>query len=137
MNFRITENVSEQDVAEIHSQLKKYNNAKREPSTNVPIGLFFEENGAKKAGLTGEIYGNWMCIKYLWVSEELRGQGIGSTLLEKAEQEAMRRGAIYSFVDTFDFQAPGFYEKYGYREEFHLWDCPYTGKRYYYTKRLQ
>lgn len=46
------------------------------------------------------------------------------------------RGAKYAFVDTFDFQAPGFYKKLGYREVFALTEYPYTGSRTYYTKEL-
>ena len=137
MKFRITENVSGQDVEEIHSQLKKYNHAKREPSENISLGVFYEEEGGeKKAGLTGELFGNWLSIQYLWVSEELRGQGIGSKLLKAAEKEAVSRGAKYVFVDTFDFQAPGFYVKHGYEQVFKLFEYPYTGERYYYIKRL-
>ena len=41
-----------------------------------------------------------------------------------------------AFVDTFSFQAPAFYKKYGYREVFTLEEYPYTGKRHYYTKEL-
>ena len=33
-------------------------------------------------GLIGETFGNWLSIKYLWVSEELRGEGIGSAILQ-------------------------------------------------------
>lgn len=137
MKFRITENVSEQDVAEIYQELKKFNMAKREPSENVPIGIFVEdESGNKLAGLTGEIFGNWLCIEYLWVSEDMRGCGTGSKLLEEMEQEALKRGCKYVFVDTFSFQAPGFYLKHGYKEVFALKEYPYTGSRYYYTKEL-
>lgn len=138
MKLRVTHNVSQQDMDEIHSQLKKYNLSKREPSENIPIGVFLEdESGVKTAGLTGEIFGNWLCIKYLWVSEELRNRGIGSKLLQAAEADAISRGAQYAFVDTFDFQAPAFYRKHGYREVFKLFDYPYTGERYYYVKHLQ
>lgn len=137
MKFRIAENVSQQDVEEIHSQLKKYNALKREASQRIPLGVFYEdEDGTKKAGLTGELFGNWLCIEYLWVSEELRGQGIGSTLLQKAEKEAVLHGARYVFVDTFDFQAPGFYVKHGYEQVFQLVQYPCTGARYYYKKSL-
>ena len=136
MKLRITENVTEEDIEEIHRELKKYNLSKREPSQNIPIGVFYEEAGEKKAGLTGEIFGNWLCIKYLCVSEELRGKRLGSQLLEVAEQQARSKGAKYSFVDTFDFQAPGFYEKHGYEEVFRLTEYPYTGSRFYYVKKL-
>ena len=35
-----------------------------------------DETGQKLAGLTGETFGNWLCIQYLFVSEQLRGQRI-------------------------------------------------------------
>ena len=70
------------------------------------------------------------------VGEAFRGQGLGSRLLEAAENEARQRGCKYAFVDTFSFQAPAFYEKHGYREVFTLEDYPYTEKRHYYTKAL-
>lgn len=137
MQLKIIENVSEQDVEEIHRKLKEYNRSKREAAKSIPIGVFYEgENGEKEAGLTGDLFGNWLCIEYLWVSEELRGQGIGSKLLEAAEGKAILRGAKYVFVNTFDFQAPGFYEKHGYEQVFKLSDYPCTGERYYYQKKL-
>lgn len=136
MQLRVIENVSKQDIEEIHSKLKEYNRSKREASKSIPIGVFYEAKGEKKAGLTGELFGNWLCIKYLWVSEELRGQGFGSKLLEAAEKEAVLHGAKYVFVDTFDFQAPEFYIKHRYEQVFKLFDYPYTGARYYYIKHL-
>ena len=137
MEFRITNDPSPQDIEKIHNQLRKYNRSRREPSEAVPIGVFYEDtNGEMTAGLTGELFGNWLCIRFLWVSEERRRQGIGSQLLHAAEAEARSRGAKYAFVDTFDFQAPLFYTKHGYHEVFRLSDYPYTGSRYYYTKAL-
>lgn len=136
MNFRITDDVSEHDVNEIHRMLNEYNLVHRE-NQKIPIGLFFEdENSRKLAGLTGEIFGNWLCIQFLFVSEQLRGQGIGSKLLQAAKSEAKQRDCKYAFVDTFSFQAPIFYKKHGYQEVFTLEEYPYTEKRYYYTKNL-
>lgn len=114
MDFRITADGNERDIREIHEMLKKYNLAHREASQSVPIGIFLEdEMGRKLAGLTGETFGNWLCIRYLFVSESLRGQGIGGRLLETAELDAKRRGCKYAFVDTFSFQAPSFYKNHG------------------------
>ena len=137
MNFRISDEGLERDIEEIHRLLKAYNIKNREKSQSVPLGIFYEdEQGRKLAGLTGETFGNWLCIKYLFVSEELRGQGIGKSIMETAEETARKRGCKYAFVDTFDFQAPGFYKKLGYKEVFALKEYPYTGERYYYTKEL-
>lgn len=138
MNIRITNDPTREDMDEIYCALKAYNLSKREPSENVPIGIFLEdESQIKKAGLTGEIFGNWLCIKYLWVSDSLRHQGIGSSLIKKAEDEAIRQGAKYVFVDTFSFQAPEFYRKLGFKEVFQLKEYPYTGSRSYFTKELK
>lgn len=136
MNFRITDDVSEHDVNEIHRMLKEYNLVHREKSKNPDRALFEDENSRKLAGLTGEIFGNWLCIQFLFVSEQLRGQGIGSKLLQAAKSEAKQRDCKYAFVDTFSFQAPIFYKKHGYQEVFTLEEYPYTEKRYYYTKNL-
>lgn len=137
MRFRITSDGNARDINEIHEMLKEYNLRHREASANVPIGIFLEDEKNKKfAGLTGETFGNWLCIRFLFVSEALRGQGIGSKLLEAAESEARRRGCKFAFVDTFSFQAPEFYKKHGYREVFTLEEYPYTEKRHYYTKKL-
>ena len=103
----------------------------------IPLGVFQEDSaGTKQAGLIGETFGNWLSIKYLWVSSDLRRNGVGSRLLKAAEDEAKSRGAKYVFVDTFDFQAPGFYVKHGYHEVFELSEYPKTGTRHYYTKEL-
>ena len=127
MEIKITDNVTDKDIDEIYQQLKKFNLSKMEPSEEISLGVFMnDDNGVKKAGLTGETFGNWLCIKYLWVSEDLRGRGIGSQLLQAAESEAMKRGAKYVFVDTFSFQAPEFYRKHGYEEVFQLYEYPYS-----------
>lgn len=137
MNIRITNDGNERDIDEIHRLLKAYNLSRREKSEDIPIGVYYEDEcGKKLAGLTGETFGNWLCIKYLYVDEKLRGQGIGTQIMELAEKEARSRGCRYAFVDTFSFQAPGFYKKLGYQEVFALTEYPYTGARYYYTKEL-
>ncbi|RKM55813.1 GNAT family N-acetyltransferase [Butyrivibrio sp. X503] len=137
MNLRITADGDERDINEIFEMLKEYNLKSREESENVPLGIYYEdENNGKLAGLTGETFGNWLCVHYLFVSEKLRGKRVGSELLNAAESEAKRRGCKYAFVDTFSFQAPEFYKKHGYNEVFTLENYPYTGKRHYYTKEL-
>ena len=45
--------------------------------------------------MIGELFGNWLCIEYLWVNEKLRRQGFGSKLLEMAEKKAVSHGAKY------------------------------------------
>ena len=86
--------------------------------------------------MIGRTHGNWLTVEYLWVSEEERHSGIGSGLLAAAEAEARKRGCTFAFLDTFGFQAPTFYPRYGYREVFVLKEYPKTGSRHYFVKQL-
>src|ERR1700722_18293136 len=77
----------------------------------------------------------WLFIRYLWVSEALRGKGIGRELMAGAEGRARERGCHSAYVDTFSFQGPGFYPKLGY-QVFGELDYPPGHKRIFLRKRL-
>ena len=47
---------------------------------------------------------------------EQRGKGIGTRLLAEGEAHGRKIGALRSRLETFDWQAPRFYLKHGYRE---------------------
>jgi GNAT superfamily N-acetyltransferase len=87
-------------------------------------------------GVIGELYWDWLYVNLMWIKEPLRGRGYGRQLLAMAEGEAMRRGAKHAYLDTFSFQAPGFYEKYGYRIFGELPDFPAGHTRYFLTRQL-
>ena len=136
MHIRL-ENTESQKVQEIGSLIRSYNRSKREAAESEPLNLYVEDDsGELLAGLVAETFGNWLEIEYLFVKEDLRGQGIGSQLLQKAESEAKKRNCRYVFVNTYQFQAPAFYQKHGYKEVFTMKNYPYTGQRHYYQKEL-
>ncbi len=72
------------------------------------------ERGEVLGGLLAVIWGGWLRVATLWVSEIARRQGHGSRLLEAAEAYARERGCIGVCLDTFSFQARPFYERHGY-----------------------
>lgn len=137
MEFRKVDAITPEDEQAILDGLIAYNMARIEDKDAKDLGIFYEdETGKKLAGLTGNTHGNWLFVKFLWVDDALRGQGIGRALLGQAEDEARARGCKYAFLDTFSFQAPVFYAKQGYEEVFTLENFPLTGKRHYFTKQL-
>lgn len=87
-------------------------------------------------GVIGVVYWDWFSLDLMWVKEELRGTGYGTRLLKLAEEKARENGARHVHVDTFSFQAPGFYEKHGYRVFGELKDFPSGHQRYYLRKEL-
>lgn len=136
MHIRLedTESQKEQKIGEL---VRSYNRSKREAAKSKSLSLYVEDDsGELLAGLVAETFGNWLEIEYLFVKEDLRGQGIGSQLLQRAESEAKKRNCRYAFVNTYQFQAPAFYQKHGYQEVFTLKDYPCTGQRHYYQKDL-
>lgn len=136
MHIRL-DNTESQKSQEIGDLIRSYNRSKREAAESEPLNLYVEdEHGEIMAGLVAETFGNWLEIEYLFVKEGLRGQGIGSQLLQQAESEAKKRNCRFAFVNTYQFQAPVFYQKHGYKEVFTLKDYPYTGQRHYYQKDL-
>ncbi len=137
MIFEITDTIHETDEKYIFDGLLDYNLERIEDKNPRDLGIYLpDETGRKIAGLIGSTHGNWLFVKYLWVSKELRGKQIGSAILKQAEETAKERGCKYSFLDIFSFQAPLFYKKHGYKEVFTLENYPITGKRYYFTKTL-
>ena len=56
--------------------------------------------------------------------------------MKQAEALALARGCDAIFLDTFDFQAPGFYEKLGFEVFGVLPDYPRGHKRFYMVKQL-
>lgn len=74
-----------------------------DPATGAPVG-----------GLWGRTGGSWMFVELLFVPEALRRRGWGRKLMTLAEDEAKARGCIGAWLDTFSFQARGFYERLGY-----------------------
>ena len=136
MQLRL-ENIESQKSQIIGDLIRSYNRSKREKAESEPLNLYVEdEHGEIMAGLVAETFGNWLEIEYLFVKEDLRGQGIGSQLLQQAESEAKKRNCRFAFVNTYQFQAPAFYQKYGYKKVFTMKDYPYTGQRHYYQKDL-
>ena len=136
MHIRL-DNTESQKAQEIGDLIRSYNRSKREAAESEPLNLYVEDDsGQVMAGLVAATFGNWLEIEYLFVKEDLRGQGIGSQLLQQAESEAKKRNCRFAFVNTYQFQAPAFYQKHGYKEVFTLKDYPCTGQRHYYQKDL-
>lgn len=87
-------------------------------------------------GVIGATYWDWFHLDLMWVKDKLRGRGYGHRLLTAAEEEARRRGARNAYLDTFSFQAPGFYRRRGYRVFGELADFPPGHRRYFLSKEL-
>jgi GNAT superfamily N-acetyltransferase len=95
-----------------------------------------EETEEIIGGLYGEIFYRWFFIELLAIPEQTQGQGTGSRLIAMAEEVARERGCVGLWLDTFDFQAPSFYERLGFSKFGTLDDFPPGHQRFFMQKRL-
>lgn len=102
-----------------------------------PVNFFLRDQGDEvMGGLLAQVWGGVLYVRILWVSAALRGRGFGRRLMEAAERRAVERGCRHVFLDTFDFQAPGFYEKLGYRTYAKAEDWPVGHAHHFLRKDL-
>jgi GNAT superfamily N-acetyltransferase len=80
------------------------------------FSVFLKNNlGQVFGGIQAQFDTESVYIEALWVDEKLRNKGYGKKLLYAAELEAKKNGCVFSILDTWDFQAPDFYLKNGYK----------------------
>lgn len=122
----------------ITQQIIKFNNNRAGSEGNYkPLAIFLRDSDNHvMGGLVGETYWQWLYVDVLWVHESLRREGYGDALLAAAEQEAVKRGCQYAYLDTFSFQAPEFYQKRGYIVFGELPNFPQGYRRYFLKKEL-
>jgi GNAT superfamily N-acetyltransferase len=108
----------------------------RVDSQTLDILVRDADTGEIAGGLLGHSSLGLLFIDLFYLPEHLRGAGIGSRIIALAEDEARRRGCTAAFVYTVTFQAPGFYERHGYRG-FGEIACPPAGAtRIFFSKAL-
>ncbi|WP_422657619.1 GNAT family N-acetyltransferase [Paenibacillus sp. EC2-1] len=126
-----------EEAGYVRNKLIAYN------SVHGPRGIYEEvnlclknDNGDIIAGLNSAVCWNWMEIEFLWVEEENRKNGIGKKLLAEAEKIARSKNCTFIKLNTFSFQAPEFYKKYGYKEIAIIENAPLGCNHYYFKKDL-
>jgi GNAT superfamily N-acetyltransferase len=121
----------------ILDSLIAFNDAKAGESGYRPLAFAIEdESGQTIGGLSGATAYGWLFVEPLFVPESLRGQGVGTELIRRAEAEAVARGCHSVWLDTFEFQARGFYERLRYICFGELKNYP-AGSRFFMSKRLK
>jgi ribosomal protein S18 acetylase RimI-like enzyme len=125
MDYKLVAALTEETRAAVFSFLRSYNRAQnpaffaaRDLPENAPQPLnvvAFDPSGTVVGGLTAETQFAWLKVSIVAVAENARRHGVGRGLMELAEKEAVARGCRHAFLDTMDYQAPGFYQKLGYQ----------------------
>lgn len=139
MAFRLTEpdEPTQADRDAVLAPLRAYNRAQAGDAKTRPVVILVSaDNGATEGGLWGRIGYDWLFVELLVVPEVARGTGLGRQLMDRAEAIARDAGCAGVWLDTYEFQARGFYEKLGYDVFGTLEDHPVGQRRYFLKKRF-
>ena len=103
------------DVQYLEERIYEFNSTVTGITDGAWLAIFVRDEQKRiVAGICGNTWGGWCEIRQFWVEAARRKQGLGTRLLEAAEQEARQRGCTHILLMTFSFQAPGFYAKHGF-----------------------
>ena len=113
----ITDAPDAEHVALIAGGLVEFNRVASGIDDNRPLAVLIrdKESGKVVGGLTGRTSLGLFFLDLIYVPDELRASGLGAEILRQAEDEARARGCRSAVVYTISFQAPGFYQKNGWR----------------------
>jgi len=124
--------VTDQDNTEaertIETGLAEYNREMAGYADTRPLSAYVRDtaSGQMIGGLVGRTSLGLFFIDLIFLPKELRGNRLGSEIMEAAEDEARKRGCTTAVLYTITFQAPGFYERQGYRVLGRI-ECPPPG----------
>lgn len=137
--YRIVEqpSLSEAELQQVYAGIAASDPRAAGARDYQPLALVLRDGEGRLVGaLAGATIWRWLHVDSLWVAPELRGTGQGARLLAEAERIACARGCEQARLDTFDFQARGFYERYGWALYAELPGFPPGHTQYHMRKTL-
>ena len=107
-----------------------------EGTRRLAVLLSDPTSGETVGGLWGMTSFRHLFIELIFIPESMRRGGIGRRMMREAEEEAIRRGCVGVWLDTFSFQARGFYERLGYTVFGTIDEYPPGHSRFYLKKQF-
>ncbi|MBY0272871.1 MAG: GNAT family N-acetyltransferase [Alphaproteobacteria bacterium] len=109
-------NPAPEDIKILNNGLTDYARQQKEMDPIEPFAFFVKDKEVQVLdGCSGAIIYGCVHIGSLWVSESLRHKGIGTRLLEAAEQLAREKGCALATLNTMDWGALELYQNLGYK----------------------
>ena len=134
----VTDSPSERAVEVIDKGIDIFNAERAGYWDSRPLAALASdpETSEVLGGFIGRTSLKLLFIDLVYLPEKIRGGGLGSRLLAMMEAEARERGCRHGVLYTISFQAPGFYERHGWREFGRIPCDPPGTARVYMTKEL-
>ncbi len=137
MDIEVLEQPEQSLVNFLDQKIKEINWQNWEVSERLPLAVQMKNDaGEVIAGAAGRTFGDWLLLDTLWVCETLRGQDVGSRILQKIEEAGRSRACNKVWLETLSFQAKPFYKKQGYKVHSVQENYPRTSCQYFMMKTL-
>lgn len=117
LTIKLDTSPSGKKIATIYNGLKHYNLAELGNLTEQDIACFaVNDQGEISGGVTAQYRHQTLQINYFWIHLSLRNSGLGTQLFNALENDTINKNLHAICLDTYSFQAPGFYLNLGFSE---------------------
>ncbi|MGA8751806.1 MAG: GNAT family N-acetyltransferase [Pseudolabrys sp.] len=104
------------EIDAIEECLHNYNRRAVGRNDGRGLGFVIRDEAGRTIGVAaGYSWAGTSELKQMWIDEAYRGRGYARDLLNAFVAEAASRGVRRIWVASYDFQAPGMYEKAGFK----------------------
>ena len=114
MSWEITNNPSELDESVVSNGVFEHGRRLASGGNAQALACFLRKDGKVIAGGLGRTEYRRLFIASVWVTESLRGQGIGSEIISRMEREAFARDCQDALIETLLEPNVRLYERLGY-----------------------
>jgi GNAT superfamily N-acetyltransferase len=134
----VTDTVGDQIEEIVGGGLNAFNDEVTGYADRQPLAVLVTdpETGEVLGGATGRSSLGLLFLELFHLPAPLRGAGLGTAVLRASEEEGRRRGCVAAVLYTISFQAPGFYERHGWRRFGEIACQPTGASRIFLTKQL-
>ncbi len=134
----VTDFVDQEMEEVIGGGLNAFNDELTGYADRKPIAVTARDplNGTLLGGATGRSSLGLLFLELFYLPPEYRGAGVGREILFAFEEEGRQRGCVAAVLYTISFQAPGFYERHGWRRFGEVACLPPGTSRIFFSKQL-
>jgi ribosomal protein S18 acetylase RimI-like enzyme len=124
LQLKARHDLTPDEVDAIEGRLYEHNSHATGRHDGKGLGFVIRDDAGQMIGAAaGYTWAGIAELKQMWVEKAYRRRGCACALLDAFVEEARARGVRRIWVASFDFQAPGMYEKAGFKRvaEFDGW----------------
>ena len=115
LTWEISREPAAMDASVVSDGVFSYGRSLAAEGNAQPLACFVREELRLIAGAVGRTEYKRLFVTSLWVSQERRGQGLGTAVLQRLEHEAVTTGCESAMIETLNDRVASLYARLGYQ----------------------